>query len=248
MILLTECNVSMSKVGKVVSTVCKNLLGKLPERLPSNGTLHRILNEAKFVAQTQIYQCLEEGGDPSNLTGNTLHSDATTKFHHHYQGFQTTLRDGKQMTLGMVEVGSGDANTYMEAFKSVIGDIAEAVTGTNSDKAQSIANLVTSLKNTMGDQGPTNSQFNSQVKEFREQLLPKVVDKWESLDTKSQEAIADMGNYFCKMHLLVNFATESDKVLKINEADIIAAGKNPLRIWVREWRCKTHPHNCKGID
>ena len=132
------------------------------------------------------------------------------------------------MTIGMVEVGSGDANTYMEAFKSVIGDIAEAVTGTNSDKAQSIANLVTSLKNTMGDQGPTNQQFNSQVKEFREQLLPKVVDKWESLDTKSQEAIADMGNYFCKMHLLVNFATESDKVLKINEADIIAAGKNPF--------------------
>ena len=94
-----------------------------------------------------------------------------------------------------------------------------------TSKAQNIANLVTSLKNTMGDQGPTNPQFNSQVKHLREQLLPKVIDVWDSLDLETQTSISEMGNYFCKMHLLVNFATESDKVLKLNEADIIAAGK-----------------------
>ena len=77
MTLLTECNVSMSKVTQVINTICKNLMGKLPKRLPSLGTLDRILLEAKFVAQTQIYKFMEEE-DPTELTGNTLHNDATT--------------------------------------------------------------------------------------------------------------------------------------------------------------------------
>ena len=161
MILLTECNVSMSKVGSVITTVCKNLLGKIPEKLPSKGTLHRILNEAKFVAQTQVYQCLEEGGDPSAFTGNTLHSDATTKFHHHYQGFQATLLDGKQISIGLIEVGAGD--------------------------------------------------------------------------------------YFCKMHLLVNFATEADKVLQINEADIVADGRNQFAMGNESGAARLIRTSCKAL-
>ena len=97
MILLTKCNVSMSKVGKVIRTVCKNLTGKISERLPSNGTLDRILSEAKFVAQSHIVDCMINDNDPSSLLGNCLHSDATSKFHHHCQGFQITLVDGKQI-------------------------------------------------------------------------------------------------------------------------------------------------------
>ncbi|XP_072049567.1 LOW QUALITY PROTEIN: uncharacterized protein [Amphiura filiformis] len=226
MVLLTECNVSMQKVGKVISTVCKNLLGKLPDKLPSQGTLHRILNEAKFVAQAQIAEYMEEGGNPADLQGNTLHSDATTKFHRHYQGFQATLKDGQQISIGLVEVGAGDAETYLNAFKSIVGDLAEAMSCNDYDKSHKIAQLVASLKNTMGDQGPTNPQFNAQLKVFRETLLPSAVANWETLSTASKESIADMGNYFCKMHLFVNFATEADKVLKINEADVVAAGKN----------------------
>ena len=82
-----------------------------------------------------------------------------------------------------------------------------------------MAKVVTSIKNTMGDQGPTNPQSNAQLKSFREQLLPTAVENWNQLPETSQEALSEMGNYFCKMHLLVNFATEADKVLKINEAD-----------------------------
>ena len=227
MILLTECNVSMSKVKMVINTVCKNLLGKLPERLPSLGTLDRILSEAKFVAQNQIYKCMEEGGDPTTLTGNTLHNDATTKFHHHYQGFQVTLLNGKQMTIGLREVGAADTDTLMDAFTSTVEEITAAVSDSTAEKQTKIAELISSLKNTMGDQGPTNPQFNSQVQTLRETLLPKVVENWDTLSEENQKEIANMGNFFCKMHLLANFATEADKVLKINEAVVVAEGKNP---------------------
>ena len=141
---------------------------------------------------------MEDGGDPTHLTGNTLHSDATTKFHHHYQGFQITLRDGKQITIGLTEVGAGDADTYLDAFKSTIHEIADAVTCTSKDERTDakIAKLVTSLKNTMGDQGPTNPQFNSKLTLYREELLPQVVGNWDQLSDTSREAMSDMGTFF----------------------------------------------------
>ena len=58
MILLSECNVSMSKVNKVIQTVLKNLTGKIPEQLPSKGVLSRLLVEAKFIAQKQIAEAM----------------------------------------------------------------------------------------------------------------------------------------------------------------------------------------------
>ena len=87
---------------------------KLPKRLPSLGTLDRILSEAKFVAQTQTYKCMEQE-DPTELTGNTLHNDATTKFYYHYQGFKVTPLNGKHITIGLREVGAGDRH-LLDAF------------------------------------------------------------------------------------------------------------------------------------
>ncbi len=116
----------------------------------------------------------------------------------------------------------------MDAFKTTINDIVDAVSSSSDDKDGNVANLVASFKNTMGDQGPTNPQFNAQLKEYREQLLPKVVDNWEQLTGTSRDAMIHMGYFFCKMHILVNFATEADKILKINEGDIILEGTNPF--------------------
>ena len=75
-----------------------------------------------------------------------------------------------------------------------------------------MANLITSLKNTMGDQGPTNAQFYKQLAEFREELLPTVMANWETMTKEMQDEIAELcKKIYCKMHLLVNFATECFK-------------------------------------
>ncbi|XP_071511710.1 uncharacterized protein [Diadema antillarum] len=86
----------------------------------------------------------------------------------------------------------------------------------------------------MGDQGLTNPQFNSRVRALRETLLLKAVENWDTLTEENQEEIANMGNFFGKMHLLVNFATEADMVSKINEADVVAEGKNPYPLCILE--------------
>ena len=113
MSLVTECNVSVNKINDVIKIVLHKLTGKLPERLPSMAVKSRLLVEAKSVAQQQIVPAMLEDSDLTNLVGNTLHSDATSNFFKHYQSFQVTLPTGKSMSIGMMEVGSGDADTIM---------------------------------------------------------------------------------------------------------------------------------------
>ena len=78
MSLLTECNVSLSKVNKEISTVLKNLTGKLPARLPSAAVLSRLYVEARAVAHAQIAEAMLEGAKIEDLVGNCLHGDATS--------------------------------------------------------------------------------------------------------------------------------------------------------------------------
>ena len=39
-----------------------------------------------------------------------------------------------------------------------------------------------------------------------------------------QQEFIEMGNFFCKLHLLVNFASETDKILKELESLMILEG------------------------
>jgi E1A/CREB-binding protein len=70
----------------------------------------------------------------------------------------------------------------------------------------------------MSDQGPTNIPFNKRLQVIREELLPTVIESWNTLSDEAQKEISNMGNYFCKLHLLVNFAEEVGKGFKVYES------------------------------
>ena len=61
----------------------------------------------------------------------------------------------------------------------------------------------------MSDLGSVNPLFNSKFKEMRELLLPKVIEHWDSLTIEQKNEFKDMSNFFCKLHLLANSATET---------------------------------------
>ena len=88
-----------------------------------------------------------------------------------------------------------------------------------------VAELVTSIKSTMSDQGPTNATFNEQLTELRKDFLPKVVDKWQDLTENFKKSLE--GNFYCKLHLLVNLGVEANKALKLFE-HAATEGRNPL--------------------
>ena len=77
--------------------------------------------EAKHVAQQQVASAMLEHA-PSEETneafsGNCLHQDGTSKFRIHFESFQVTTADKRTYSLGLAEVGPGDAASLMAACK-----------------------------------------------------------------------------------------------------------------------------------
>ena len=212
MSLVTECNVSLNKVNSVISTVLHKLSGVLPDRLPSMAVKSRLLIEAKAVAQQQIVDAMLQDVDlvlqdvdPATLVGNTLHSDATSKYFKHYQSYQVTLSNGNSMSIGLTEVGGADSDTMLQSFKSLVQDLADSCSQHEVQRDAKVAKLVTSITNTMSDQGSINPIFNSALSEMRGNLLPSVLDNWHNLDEATQEHLRSMGHFFCKNAFVSKF-------------------------------------------
>jgi hypothetical protein len=139
--------------------------------------------------------------------GITLHSDGTSKFQRHFQNFQITTAEGKTLSTGLFEVAAGDTETLMKAFLQNIEDIRGTISTTEDDLIKE--KLICSIKNTMSDQGPTNIPFNKRLQVIREELLPTVIESWNTLSDEAQKEISNMGNYFRKLHLLVKLCRRS---------------------------------------
>ena len=214
----------MSKMNVVIRAVVKTMAGQDLTRLPSKAVLSRLLVEAKTIANVQVVEAMLEEADEDGLYGHVLHSDAASKFHRHYQGFQLTTPTGKTLTLALSETVGGSAEELTEAFTDAVNQLASAVI----NKEDGIVDkLIASIKHTMSDQGSVNPCFNAALKTLRSNVLDKVIPGWHTLSPETQQQIREMTNFFCKMHIVVNFATESDKCLKLFETNI-AEGRNPF--------------------
>ena len=65
----------------------------------------------------------------------------------------------------------------------------------DTEKQNLVAKLVTSIKNTISDQGSVNPCFNRQLQIFRESLLPDVLSNWEELSDNSKLKISSNGKF-----------------------------------------------------
>ncbi len=110
--LINDGGVSYDKLPSVINNVLKPLTGLTADRLPSKGTLSNMCTEAKHITHQQAATEILSEANPMSSTGNVLHQDATSKFHRSYEGVQTTLTSGKQLSLGLRRVAGGDAETY----------------------------------------------------------------------------------------------------------------------------------------
>lgn len=131
------------------------------------------------------------------------------------------------MSIGLSELGSSNTESVFNSFKDLASEIASTVCTSPAEKEAKVNSLVTSIINTMSDQGAINPVFNKALADLRSNLLPTVIDNWSSLDDATRDRLKTMGIFFCKMHLIVNFATETDKCLKHFETNIIENGRNP---------------------
>ena len=208
---LVSLNVSINKISDVIKAVLGNMTKTDVSymRLPSDGARKKMVEEALILAQLQVAEAMKENNEL--FFGNCLHGDGTSKYSRHYQNFQITTKSGRTLSFGLTEVADADAETVLNTFTDSVKDICDAIDG---DKEKDFSLLVASIKNTMSDLGPVNPLFNSKLEIIRSELLPKVMSNWDELEDIQKGEIIRMGNFFCKLHLLCNFSTETDKLLK----------------------------------
>ena len=176
------------------------------------------MTEALALAQLQVAEEIINTVEINS--GNCLHSDGTTKHHRHFQNFQVTTTNGSTLSFGLYEMAGSDADCTINALTKTLDDICDILE--SSSKENDFSNLVCSFKTTMSDLGPVNPLFNLKLKDIRKKLLPKVIKNWEGLKKGEQADFIEMSNFICKLHLLSNFATETDKTINSFEKLVLS--------------------------
>ena len=190
--------------------------------------MSRMALEVRHIADVQVAEAMFKGADTSDLIGNCLHSDGTTRFHKHYHSFQLPTSEGESVSFGLVQLGGQKADDITEALMNKLEDLAHAVTMGDAENRKNVFNqLLMSITSTMSDRAAINTAFNREFDNYlRSSVIPNVLSNWNNMDDDERNTITNVGHYFCGLHLIVNFAEESNKALKAAETAMLE-GKNP---------------------
>ena len=198
---LLSLNVGVRNVEPIIRSVLMNCAGIDVDRLPKYSTLVGMLSEMKVIAYQQLSEELAE----SEFT--TLHSDGTTKFGQHYGSFQIST-EKSAYTLGLMDMSSGSAQHTLDCLKDILSDIDKAFEKSPGKR------MLANIKNTMSDRHIVEKCFNALLEEYRSNILPSVVEGWETLTPTEQAKISNLNSFFCGMHLVVGMADTAASTLK----------------------------------
>ena len=198
---LLSLNVGVRNVEPIIRSVLFNCADIDIDRLPKYSTLVGMLSEMKVIAYRQLSEELAE----SKFT--TLHSDGTTKFGQHYGSFQIST-EKSAYTLGLMDMSSGTAQHTLDCLKNILSDIDKAFEKSPGKR------ILANIKNTMSDRHIVEKCFNTLLEEYRSDILPSVVEGWETLTPREQAKISNLNHFFCGMHLVVGMADTAASTLK----------------------------------
>ncbi|XP_072177862.1 uncharacterized protein [Diadema setosum] len=206
--LLAKYSVSTRNCEGVVRTVLGGLTDLDVEniKLPKKTTATEMLYEGRKLSQIQVARVLQEEEN------TTLSSDATTKFGHHYSAFDIYKgSDGgsSSMMIGMGESVGGTAQTTLDTLLGLLHEISDMPGST-----QGVNKIIRNIKNTMSDRHVAEKKFNELLKEYRQNILPEIVDGWEEMNSDEKEQFKSMNNFFCGLHYVVGLADYASKTIQ----------------------------------
>jgi hypothetical protein len=197
---LLNNHVATEHVSCVIESVLK-LVDKKANKLPSKSTIKNWALERSFLARKQI----------SELSGNenlTLYSDESSKYGQKWGSFASRDSDGNYLLLGLRDMATKSSQDTLDTFKEIISDIDAA-----SENEQAGKEILVNIKNTMSDKAGTEKKFNDILREYRDEVLPEVIENFNILNIESQMAISHMNNFFCGLHSLVHMAETAQKAI-----------------------------------
>ena len=144
----------------------------------------------------------------SEKTSLTLYSDETSKFGRSFEVFAVTDSERNSYLLGLRQMHSKSSETVLDTLKQILVDIGAVADGTNTGQK-----ILTNIKNTMSDRAATEKKFQQLLENYRKEILPIVIEGWEEINEEEKKACGSMNNFFCGLHILVNFADVCSEAL-----------------------------------
>ena len=163
--------------------------------------------ESLTVVQAQLGDCLSEASGFM-----TLQTDGTTTFGDHYATYDVRT-DSFSYTLGLCHVFSGSSKDTLDDIDSVQLSLGHQAVSSK---------IVSKIMNTTSDRHAAEKLFNEVLHDFREEILPNVVENWEDLTKTEKQQMTRMNNFFCGLHYLVGLAEYTDKALSMWEFSLLS--------------------------
>ncbi|XP_070207979.1 uncharacterized protein [Littorina saxatilis] len=198
---LLDKGVAQHHVSGVMADVA-SLCGRTLNALPSSSTVNRIADRQASLVRQQLAEALPE------KQSTTLQTDETRKRGDSFEVYAVRDDEDREYVLGLRDILDKGAQTCLSTFKTILGDIEET-TATDVGKK-----ILSNIQNTMSDRAASEKKFHSLLEDYRKEVLPTVHENWDELSENEQESLSHMNNFYCGLHILVNFAEVSEKVLK----------------------------------
>lgn len=198
---LLDCHVSCENVSNVIQCVLK-LCNKTANKLPSVSTINNWSIERALITRKQIAESCEN-------INTTLHTDEASKYGSKWGAFATRDSTGNYLLLGLRDMATKSSHDTMDTFKEILRDIDASC----DNETGSANKILVHIKNTMSDRAATETKFNDLLKEYRDTLLPDVIENYNTLSAESQLAISSMNTFFCGLHTLVHMADVSQQAI-----------------------------------
>ena len=224
---MIDSGVAFAKIPGVMQCVAE-LCGKTSiDRLPKESTIRNFTIQRITLSQMQIGEAVSE---QPNLT---LYSDETARKGTKYMGYHVSDEEGQMWLLGLRQMANKKASTTLDTFKEILHDTNRVCQRLESkNETQYVGyKIMKNITATMSDQAATEKSFNALLASFKLEILPEVEDNWDSLSDEERENCAQISNFFCGLHLLINMAEFANKALKTFEeaADMSTEGAAGLK-------------------
>lgn len=125
---------------------------------------------------------------------STLQTDGTTKFGKHMAAYDIRVPESKTYVLGARLVFSGSSDNTLDTLKEILDDLDVVQNQLGNSAVSSI--ILSKIKNTMSDRHAAEKLFNRVLEDFRADVLPLVVEKWNDMTDDEKEQLERMNNFF----------------------------------------------------
>ncbi|KAK6186810.1 hypothetical protein SNE40_006081 [Patella caerulea] len=187
---LTNYKVASKNVGPVIQEIA-HFLGKCIKQLPSRQTVDNIVDRKVSIAQKHVSKIVAKESE------TTLYTDETRKHGHTYQTYIVTDKSQNSYLLGLQEMVNKSSQCTLDVFKEILMDISNHCKEMSDKKNFSAGyELLSNIRNTMSDRASTEKAFNTLLQGYKEEILPKIIDKYADLSEEDKAHCGRINNFF----------------------------------------------------